>query len=334
MGRPDIVYLIDFSEFLYFWSKFALNPAPSVIFFTTLSGLGYGLAFWLTLGRAFGGLPAGASWFGAVSLGLALALVSAGLLSSTMHLGHPERAWRAFSQWRSSWLSREGVAAVLAFLPLGLLWLAWIGGADSGLWAAIAIIGAAMAVLTVYCTGMIYQSLKPIQAWSNGWTTPIYLLFAGMTGAHALTALAGWFGFGATWQVWAALLLTIVLAGAKTLYWRSVRGAAPTSTPESVTGLGAFGTVRQLEAPHVTQNYITREMGFKVARKHASKLRLMVYAIGFAIPALCAALALSNGGSGILGTLAVISAMVGAIMERWLFFAEAKHAVMNFYGQR
>ena len=39
-------------------------------------------------------------------------LVSAGLLSSVGHLGKPLRAWRAFSQWRSSWLSREGVAAL------------------------------------------------------------------------------------------------------------------------------------------------------------------------------------------------------------------------------
>jgi hypothetical protein len=51
-------------------------------------------------------------------------LVSLGLLSSTFHLGHPERAWRAFSQWRSSWLSREGVAAVATYLPAGLLFLA------------------------------------------------------------------------------------------------------------------------------------------------------------------------------------------------------------------
>lgn len=310
-----------------------MNPAPSVIFFTTLSGLGYGLAFWLAAARAFGGLPADAPMFGGISLGAALALVTAGLLSSTSHLGHPERAWRAFSQWRSSWLSREGVAAVVTFLPLGLLWLAWVMGAAGGLWAMIAILGAALAIVTVYCTGMIYQSLKPIQAWSNSWTTPIYLLFALMTGAHAVAAFAGWFGHGAAWQAGASLIFTIILAAAKFMYWRSVDTAAPFSTPESATGLGRFGQVRQLEAPHVTENYITREMGFKVARKHAAKLRMIVYAIGFGVPGLTAALMLIYGPSALLATLGVLAAMVGAIAERWLFFAEAKHAVMNFYGQ-
>ena len=51
---------------------------------------------------------------------IALVLITAGLLSSTAHLGRPERAWRAFSQWRTSWLSREGVAAVFTYVPAGL----------------------------------------------------------------------------------------------------------------------------------------------------------------------------------------------------------------------
>ncbi len=54
---------------------------------------------------------------------LALVLIGGGLLSSTLHLGNPQRAWRALSQWRSSWLSREGVMAMLTFVPL--LWSAW-----------------------------------------------------------------------------------------------------------------------------------------------------------------------------------------------------------------
>ena len=89
----------------------AVHPAPSVILFTTASGAGYGLLAWLGAAGAFGGLPAD-RWFGGVAMVIGLGLVSAGLLASTFHLGHPERAWRALSQWRSSWLSREGVAAM------------------------------------------------------------------------------------------------------------------------------------------------------------------------------------------------------------------------------
>ena len=85
-----------------------MHPAYSVIFFTSASGGGYFLLTLLGVFGALGVLPPDPV-LGLIAFGLAFAMVTAGLLSSTFHLGHPERAWRAFSQWRSSWLSREGV---------------------------------------------------------------------------------------------------------------------------------------------------------------------------------------------------------------------------------
>src|SRR6266487_6970719 len=102
-----------------------VHPALSVIVFTTASGIGYGLLAWVGLLAPIGALPLERR-FGAVSLALAIGFITAGLLSSTIHLGHPERAWRAFSQWRSSWLSREGLAALATYVPalaFAVLWL-------------------------------------------------------------------------------------------------------------------------------------------------------------------------------------------------------------------
>ena len=90
-----------------------MHPALSIILFTTLSGLGYGLAFVLGLGVLD---PHAIST--RLAHPLALALIAGGLLSSTLHLGNPQRAWRALSQWRTSWLSREGVLAIVTFVPL------------------------------------------------------------------------------------------------------------------------------------------------------------------------------------------------------------------------
>ena len=67
-----------------------MHPAKSVIFFTTASGAGYGLMIWLALLPSFGLLPAD-FFFGLVALGTGFALIVSGLLSSTLHLGHPER---------------------------------------------------------------------------------------------------------------------------------------------------------------------------------------------------------------------------------------------------
>jgi len=152
-----------------------MNPAYSVILFTTASGAGYGLLALLGF-VGFNHGPASSFFFGLVAIVIALGLITIGLLSSTFHLGHPERAWRAFSQWRSSWLSREGVAAVLTYVPavlFGVMWLeiihapAWIG--------PLGLITAAMCTVTVICTAKIYSSLKTIRAWNHPLTVPVYL---------------------------------------------------------------------------------------------------------------------------------------------------------------
>jgi DMSO reductase anchor subunit len=59
-----------------------MHPAASIIFFTTLSGLGYGLAAWLGLGVMEPGL-----YSTLAAYALALALIGAGLLSSTLAPG-------------------------------------------------------------------------------------------------------------------------------------------------------------------------------------------------------------------------------------------------------
>src|SRR5690349_16144581 len=146
-----------------------MHPAYSVIFFTTATGAGYGLLACLGISAGCGLIEPG-FWFRFISLGLALVLVASGLLSSTAHLGRPERAWRAFSQWRSSWLSREGVASVATFIPAGLFGILWAGFGSTGPATSIAgLLAAAGAIVTVVCTAMIYRSLKPIQRWCNGW---------------------------------------------------------------------------------------------------------------------------------------------------------------------
>ena len=77
-----------------------MHPSYSVILFTTASGAGYGMLALLALGAVLGQLPAD-RWFGFTAFATSLGLVTFGLLSSTFHLGHPERSWRAVGQWRS-----------------------------------------------------------------------------------------------------------------------------------------------------------------------------------------------------------------------------------------
>ena len=183
-----------------------MHPAYSVILFTTASGAGYGMLALLGFVGVNHGQASSAA-FGIVSMVLALALVTIGLLASTLHLGLPERAWRAFSQWRSSWLSREGVAAVATYFPALLFGLVWSGLVPAPAWIApLGLLTAALAVVTVYCTGKIYAVLTTIRAWNHALTVPVYIAFSLATGSALLGAVAAPFGRFQTFQA----LLTAV----------------------------------------------------------------------------------------------------------------------------
>lgn len=309
-----------------------MHPAYSVIFFTTATGAGYGLLALFGLAVAFGYLPPD-FWLGFIGLGIAITLITAGLLSSAGHLGHPERAWRAFSQWRSSWLSREGVASVATYLPAAVFGIGWVFlGRSDAVIAGAGVLAAVGALLTVSCTAMIYASLKPIAEWNSRFTLPGYLVFAAMTGTVLFNAILQAFGLGASGLILAAIALTIVGWSWKEATWRYNADLPMAATAGSATGLGN-GTVRSVEWPHTEANYLLKEMGYRIARKHANRLRNIARVTAFVVPVvlLAAALIAQPVLAVVLSVLAFVSQMVGMVVERWLFFAEARHTVTLYY---
>jgi sulfite dehydrogenase (quinone) subunit SoeC len=311
-----------------------MHPARSIVFFTTASGAGFGLLLVLGLGAPLGLLPQ-SRWFAFTALAAAIALAAAGLGSSVLHLGRPERAWRGFSQWRSSWLSREGVFAVLTFVPTAIFGIGWVFfGATSGFVGLCGFIAAVLAAGTIYCTGMIYASLKPIHQWNNAWVVPGYLALGLMSGLLALDFIIRFWEHGATGLALFTLAVVAIASWLKQRYWRYIDTTSARSTVASATALGSRGGVRSFEMPHTQDNYLLREMGFQIARKHARRLRRFARLSAFALPALgslAAAFAVGVGGVVLTG-LAFASAGLGLLIERWLFFAEAKHTVTLYYG--
>lgn len=296
-----------------------MHPAPSVILFTTLSGLGFGLLAFLGLGY-----PDVTGWVAFVFYAIAYALAVGGLLASTFHLGHPERALKAFSQWKTSWLSREGLCAVAALLVMGLYAIGAIF-MDSH-WRLLGVIGAALSLGTVFTTSMIYCQLKTIPRWNMPLTPLMFLSFALAGGA----LLAG----QESLAVW-----LLLLAGAVQLaYW--IQGdkafAASGTTMQTATGLGEAGaTVRAFEPPHTGSNYLLREFVHVVGRKHAQKLRVIALVLGFALPVLLLVLPVeSTLTKHLMAAVAVLAHMAGIAVSRWLFFAQAEHVVGLYYGKR
>ncbi|MCX7889027.1 MAG: dimethyl sulfoxide reductase anchor subunit [Rhodobacteraceae bacterium] len=296
-----------------------MHPAPSVIVFTVASGLGFGLLAFLGLGWPVPapGLPAFLHW------GLGYLLAAGGLVASTFHLGHPERAWRAFSQWRSSWLSREGVAAVAALVLLAPTALSdWL---DLGLTRLPGQAGAVLAALTVLATSMIYTQLSSVPRWHHWSTPPVFLGFALAGGA--LLAGRTWVALPAL--VGLGLLLAWVFADGETRFARAGQ------TTGTATGLGRIGRTRVLEQPHSGPNYLMREMIHIVGRRHARKLQALSLVLAAALPAAIVALVLAGVLPALAGlALAGVLHMAGALAQRWLFFAQAEHVVGLYYGKR
>ena len=310
-----------------------MHPAFSVIFFTTSSGAGYGLLALMGIFGAVGLLPAD-RWVGVAGLFMALALISTGLLASTFHLGRPERAWRAITQWRSSWLAREGVMAILTYIPAGLMGLGWVWFEDmQGPWAVAGIVTALLSWITVVCTAMIYRSLRPIHQWHNDWTVPSYGLLSLMSGAVLMSVLIHMFDIENNYIQGLTVVTLAAGWGLKTLYWGFNKRSRGLPTMNSALGIDA-GDVSVLELPHTSDNYLMKEMGFKVARKHADKLRRISHLLGFALPLVMSLLAMFVSGYVALAAVVIAwgSCSLGILTERWLFFAEAKHTVNLYYG--
>jgi DMSO reductase anchor subunit len=302
-----------------------MHPAPSIVFFTVLSGLGLGMMAWLGLG--FGPDDGLFRWFASA---LALGMTAAGGLASTGHLGRRENAWRAFSQWRSSWLSREACLMVAAMAVFGLYAAVWcLGGLR--LWS-LGLISVLLAVATIYSTAMIYAQLKTVPRWSATPTPALFVatgLTGGLLGAAAMAGIAG----APASPGWAALAL--VLSAGVAVWWQTAAAGAGRgsqgSSAETATGLGFMGRVRLFEAPHTGSNYLLKEMAYQVGRNRAYQIRLVGAVLGFLVPLI---LALPALWSGWLLLPALLAHLAGMLALRWLFFAEAEHVQALYYGKR
>jgi len=332
-----------------------VKPALSVVLFTVLSGAGLGALALMALAELASDAGAvEAVWSPAqtTAAAIALALVIAGLCASTLHLANPRNAWRSLARWRSSWLSREALAA-LAFIPV------------TGAYAALHALGApswtrALAVATVllawamlYCTAMIYASLKPVRQWHTARVPIAFFLLAHASGVLLVAcAMAAEQTVTSGWTTSAVLLFVLALA-AKLEYWRFVgvhgitletaigvpHGVAPPrrehAQPRSIAA-------RLLDVGHAKGTFLTDEF---VATHPHSKLRAIRAAAliaGFGIPLLWLAASLGIPLPGLgdgrpdwrVGAVAWLVCMVGLAAERWLFFAEARHTVRLYHGDK
>lgn len=290
-----------------------MHPAPSVIFFSTFSGLGFGLLAWLGIG-----FPAVAGWSAFAFFAIAYILAVGGLISSTFHLGHPERALKAFTQWKTSWLSREAWCAVAALTLMALYGAGLVFFGQR--WTILGLLGAVFSLGTVFTTSMIYGQLKTVPRWHQP-LTPFNFMSLSIAGGALLAGQV----------IWAVILLVIsgIIQAATWIIGDKALASSGTDMA-SATQLGGIGKVRAFEPPHTGTNYLLREFVHVVGRKHAQKLRIIALGLMAVLPVVLLLLPFNH----IVALIAVLAHVAGVLTARWLFFAEAEHVVGLYYGKR
>jgi sulfite dehydrogenase (quinone) subunit SoeC len=317
-----------------------MRPAFSVIFFTVLSGAGLGALAWIVLLDAAGTaqLTAAVSSDALARPAIAaIVLVVAGLCCSTLHLANPRNAWRSLARWRTSWLSREAALAV-ALLPLAALYVLLlargVGESRLALGALVVVLAWAMLV----CTAMIYASLKPIRQWRTARVPVGFVVLGHASGALVLLACLPADAPGRAWVGAAAAVLLLAAAVVKVEYWAFLGRGIGSVTLEQAIGVAhgvrppaptsSVMAARLLDVGHSRGTFLTHEFMTNVAASHRAMLRIAAVVVGLALPAV----AVATRATPALAWTALALNLAGLVVERWLFFADARHTVRLYHG--
>jgi DMSO reductase anchor subunit len=323
-----------------------MNPPFSVVFLTTLIGVGQGLFLALFFGQCYTLLehiPLESGKFYGIGSLIALLFLIGGLVASIFHLGRPERAWRSATQWRTSWLSREVIV-----LPLFMLVLFSYGGLhyfdinppvfgtaaipEAGLTIIIGLLGVITCIALFVCTGMIYACLKFLQEWHTPLTVINYILF-GMASGFILAAVYAQYhqspllGF---MTVWAIILTIFAFITRSASLIRNYR-IKHKSTLQTAIGV-RHTQIQQKAQGAMGGSFNTREFFHHKKASFLKSIKWIFMLLVFPIPLILLGVALANQQFTFLFVLAFVIQYIGLIAERWFFFAQAKHP-QNLYYQ-
>lgn len=303
-----------------------MRPAWSVILLTTLIGAGQGLFLALAVVELSAPLP---SAFVVTGAAVSLALLVAGLAASFFHLGRPERSWRSAAKWRTSWLSRE-VIVLPAFMAVVAAWGAahYLGfSREANVWIGAA--GILLAAALFLCTGMIYACLKFVQEWATPLTPLNYALLGSASGLTLAAALAAWLHAPLTRGYSGAALAAGAIAylGRLSSLVRNAR-LRPKSTLQTAIGV-KHPKIVQIAQGAMGGSFNTREFFHGRPREVVRAVRWGLLVLVFPAPAL---LLILGPASAALLTAAFLLQLAGLMLERWYFFAEARHP-QNLYYQ-
>lgn len=322
-----------------------MNPAFSVILLTTLIGAGQGLFLALFTAQVYALvalLPEPDPAFYARGSAIAVVFLIGGLIASFFHLGHPERAWRSATRWRTSWLSREVIvlpAVIVAIAVFGIVhyfdWTLALIGIETPIPSDLALIvgigATALTFLLFVCTGMIYACIKFLQEWATPLTVVNYALLGTASGFTLATAFTtgtapGLTGFFGGW----ALILTAVAFVTRSAALIRNHHIKAKSNLQSAIGVRHSRIVQKAQG-FMGGSFNTREFFHGKSLFFLRSVKWIFLVFAFPVPMLLIWLGLAAESRALLIAAFVVQ-YLGLVAERWFFFAQANHP-QNLYYQ-
>ncbi len=322
-----------------------MQPAFSVIFLTTLIGVGQGLFLAIFTGQSYSAvelLPAEDSiQFYAIGSILALIFLFAGLIASLFHLGHPERAWRSAARWRTSWLSREVIVLPLVMFLIFIYSLMHYFGWDTMLFTSrtgahlqLTLIIGGLGVIATFalflCTGMIYAAIKFLQEWSSPLTVINYLLLGTASGFVLATAFSFYNAPGLVkfYGIWATIITIAALLTRSAALLRNARIKYKSSIQ---TAIGVrHNQIQQKSMGFMGGSVNTRDFFHHQTRLFMKSIKWIFILLTFFLPLVFLWFGIEQANGNIL-ILAFLIQYIGLIAERWFFFAQANHPQNLYY---
>lgn len=323
-----------------------MHPAFSVIFLTTLIGVGQGVFLALFTGQSYSAvelLPIqdSANFYANGAL-ISLLFLIGGLIASFFHLGRPERAWRAASQWRTSWLSREVIALpILMFFVFVYAVMQYFGldktlfTSDTGATLQLTLVVATFGMLATFalfiCTGMIYACLKFLQEWASPLTVINYTLLGTASGFMLTTAFANHNApeLMRFYGVWATIITVAAFITRSASLIRNARLKAK-STLQTALGV-RHSKIQQKSMGFMGGSVNTRDFFHHASLFMFKSIKWIFLIMVFPVPLLLLWAGISDNSLNLL-IAAFIVQYAGLLAERWFFFAQANHP-QNLYYQ-
>ena len=310
-------------------------PWPQILH-STLTGCGFGILIWMSFFAFFSAVEPN-RMFGLASFGLALAIISLGTWTSIIGLSKPKLFWITFTQWKTNWGSRHAIMSLASILAAIVFAVGWVGFGDYGnFWRLISGLTVFFAMGAIVSTAMTYASIRTIRAWFNPHTIRVMICMGLWTGVVWFNMFAQLFGLHTP-----VIGIILIITGIATLifkrkYWIFIDRSPTWVSPESAFGSWSSESAKVRATATTFENYIHHQLGPTSDRKQIEKLRRRSFLLYLLVP-FCACTMPVEMDFWIrmpAAILASTSVIAGVLVERWLFFTEAKHTAMLYYGKQ